>query len=516
MPSLLELVEKVNRNEVVDAAALATYQDSPNAAERFMSNHARATLDLRDAQQHMLQSLEAIDFADQKVIHQFVSVSSFLGLSNLRTEPIVRFAAAATVRKEFGLALEAMQNALAADVSSGGSYLGTAAGLDRVTKQYEQTAAAIGFRSESTRAIREPGPLNIACVVSAISDDESTSSTLATIARHLDPSRFRFSVYSTEANVRRDKQQFGGSTFSASSIKRGPATLDTLGQRRTPVWFAATDGDLATAAKELATQLTKDQIDVVLFDTNAGDAIAATVASWDLGLKTIELGRRFPLGATTDSLCVLDSARAASEGAAWVVEGVEPDDSPAAPTRASCGIPEAALVLMSAATELPNSFADAVIQTLRANAQAIYLLVADGDVSGVKRRFESAGVSKRVGYASKRRDFAAFVKLADVYLASPEAASGDVLHAMNAEKPVLACAGSRAAEIVGGEGTVQITLLADRAGKLVADTAGRVSLGRSLRDRVREKFSAEGFVHQIERVIENSAKASGSPVALAA
>jgi len=31
-----------------------------------------------------MQSLEAIDYSDQKVLNQFISVSQFLGLSDLR------------------------------------------------------------------------------------------------------------------------------------------------------------------------------------------------------------------------------------------------------------------------------------------------------------------------------------------------------------------------------------------------------------------------------------------------
>ena len=36
----------------------------------------------------MLQSLEAIDYSDQKVLNQFVSISSFLGLTDLRAAPV--------------------------------------------------------------------------------------------------------------------------------------------------------------------------------------------------------------------------------------------------------------------------------------------------------------------------------------------------------------------------------------------------------------------------------------------
>ena len=100
MPSLMELVERVNKGELIDSDQLEIYEDSANSAEKFLAHHAHAMLDLRRAQQHMLQSLEAIDYSDQKVLNQFVSVSGFLGLTDLRTAPVVKFGACAIARAD--------------------------------------------------------------------------------------------------------------------------------------------------------------------------------------------------------------------------------------------------------------------------------------------------------------------------------------------------------------------------------------------------------------------------------
>ena len=81
MASLMELVDRVNKGEMIDPELLEVYQESPNSAEKFLAHHAHAMLDLRRAHQHILQSLEAIDYSDQKVLNQFISVSSFLGLT---------------------------------------------------------------------------------------------------------------------------------------------------------------------------------------------------------------------------------------------------------------------------------------------------------------------------------------------------------------------------------------------------------------------------------------------------
>ena len=61
MASLMELVERVNKGELIDSEHLEVYEESPNSAEKFLAHHAHAMLDLRQAQHHMLQSLEAIE-----------------------------------------------------------------------------------------------------------------------------------------------------------------------------------------------------------------------------------------------------------------------------------------------------------------------------------------------------------------------------------------------------------------------------------------------------------------------
>ena len=86
MASLMELVDRVNKGEAVDSEQLEIYQESANSAEKFLAHHAHAMLDLRRGQQHMLQSLEAIDYSDQKVLNQFISVSGFLDLTDLRVD----------------------------------------------------------------------------------------------------------------------------------------------------------------------------------------------------------------------------------------------------------------------------------------------------------------------------------------------------------------------------------------------------------------------------------------------
>src|SRR5205085_10197356 len=150
MASLMELIERVNKGELVDAAQLEIYQESSNSAEKFLAHHAHAMLDLRRAQQHMMQSLEAIDYSDQKVLNQFMSVSGFLGMTDLRAGPVVKFGACAINRREYALGLEAIQNGVSFDLSHSGSYTRDRENCQFVATQYDRAAQCIGFSAGSS------------------------------------------------------------------------------------------------------------------------------------------------------------------------------------------------------------------------------------------------------------------------------------------------------------------------------------------------------------------------------
>src|SRR5215217_347312 len=145
MASLMELIDRVNKGEMIDPAQLEIYQDSSNSAEKFLAHHARAMLDLRRAQQHMMQSLEAIEYSDQKVLNQFISVSSFLDLTDLRAGPVVKFGACAIGRREYALGLEAIQNGVSVDMQLGGTWTGDRDNCQFVATQYERAARCIGW-----------------------------------------------------------------------------------------------------------------------------------------------------------------------------------------------------------------------------------------------------------------------------------------------------------------------------------------------------------------------------------
>ena len=155
MASLMELIERVNRGELIDAAQLEIYQESSNSAEKFLAHHAHAMLDLRRAQQHMMQSLDAIDYSDQKVLSQFMSVSSFLGLTDLRAGPVIKFGACAIGRREYALGLEAIQNGVSYDLTHGGSWTSDRENCQFVaTRLMDQRSRELPIRRHPVRARR--------------------------------------------------------------------------------------------------------------------------------------------------------------------------------------------------------------------------------------------------------------------------------------------------------------------------------------------------------------------------
>lgn len=547
MPSLIELVEKVNQGELIDPASLEVYQDSNNAAEKFLAHHAHALLQLRQSNQHMLTALEAIEYSDQKVLGQYINVCNFLGLADHRSGPMIHFGEAAIARRELALGLEAIQAGVALDLASGGSFMSDRENCLRIASQYERSAQALGW-SPTEPDERGGKMIRVGYLVTSIADDEPAGRFAIGLARHLDPKRFKLHVYNTEACSRRDRSQFAHGTYQPASAKRGRETLEQFRQKKIPYFAAPLEGDLVSAARDLATQVSRDQVDVLLIDATLTDPIAGMLAALPLARARVNLVRHRPLFAgNIDVVCYLAAWRleqdrdfftARGVELAHVLEGVEAEDSPAAgPQRVSYGIPEQAIVLATSSDDLDRTitaeFVEGVIAVLRNQPQAVMLFVGDGEMKWQKRRFESAGVAKRIGFAGKRRDLPGFLRIADLYLAEfPTPSTAGVLQAMSQQRPVVAVRWSdapehrSAADLVGEDATVpsrDVAAFVDRVGKLVRDPTARQALGESLRLRAAQQFSFAGTCRQIEQLCERLMKSSSpeaplseTPIAAAA
>jgi predicted O-linked N-acetylglucosamine transferase (SPINDLY family) len=526
MPSLMELVDRVNKGEIIDSEMLEVYQESPNSAEKFLSHHAQAMLDLRRAHQHMLQSLEAIDYSDQKVLSQFISVSGFLGLTDQRAQPVIRFGSSAIARREFALGLEAVQNGVTFDLQHGGAYTADRENCQFVATQYDRAAQCIGWSSGQSLEWNNK-QTRIAYVVSSLADDELPGRIARSLAKHHDNKRFKLHVYSTDAAVRRDKQQFIQPAYAQASAKRGTATIEALSKQKLATWIAPAEGDVVTAAKELANQIIKDRIDVVIFDANQSDPVAALVANWEVARVKLNLCRRTPLYASGIScITYTDQVRYEADKDYWqrrgveskfILEGIDIDENlGAAPQRSAYGIPEQAMVLATSSADLDRTvsdeFVDTIINILRAHPQAVYLLIGEGDLSSQKRKFDSAGVAKRVGYAGRRKDLPGFLRIADIYLAEfPSSSAAGVLQAMAVERPVVAMRWgesadqSQAAAFAGSECTItgrDPAAYIERVSKIIREASYRQRLGRTMRTRIEQHFGFNQTARHLEQVCE--------------
>ena len=164
------------------------------------------------------------------------------------------------------------------------------------------------------------------------------------------------------------------------------------------------------------------------------------------------------------------------------------------------------------ARSLSSEFVETIINILRAHPHAIYLAIGEADLSWQKRKFESAGVGKRVGYAGKRKDLPGFLRICDIYLAEfPAAGAQGVLHAMSMEKPVVAtrwgdeAEQSQAAALVGSEGSLtgkEMGLYIERVSKLIREQAYRQKLGRNMRQRIDQHFSFSQTAQHIEQLCD--------------
>jgi predicted O-linked N-acetylglucosamine transferase (SPINDLY family) len=542
MPSLIELVDRVNQGEMIDRELLEVYQESPNSAEKFLANHSQAMLDLRRAHQHMLQSLEAIDYGDQKVLSQFISVSGFLGLADQRAQPVVRFGSSAIVRREYALGLEAIQNGVSFDLQQGGAYTADRENCEFVATQYDRAAQGIGWSAGQALEWNNK-QTRIAYIVSSLADDEGSTRAVRGLSRHHDARRFRVQIYSTEATVRRDKQQFGQTSYGQPSPKRGAQTIEFLARLKVPTFLASTDGDVVTAARDLANQLIKDRIDVAIFDAGQSDSVASVVANWDVARVRINLARRSPMY-STNLACVTytDPVRFEADREYWqrqgiearfILEGIDIDEAlGTAPLRSSYGIPEQAMVLASSGTDLDRTlspdFVDTTINILRAHPHAVYLLIGEGELGWQKRKFESAGIGKRIGYAGRRKDLPGFLRIADIYLAEfPNSNATGVLQAMSVEKPVVAmrcgesAEQSQAAAFAGSECTItgrDPAAYIERVSKIIREAAYRQKLGRTMRARVEQHFGFNQTARYIEQLsdqlIQQSTEAQAEQVTL--
>ncbi|MEL7238628.1 MAG: hypothetical protein AAGK78_07175, partial [Planctomycetota bacterium] len=415
--------------------ALQAAQDSPNAAERFLAHHAGATLGLRKCHRHLLEALRAIDYADRKVLDQFVGLCGFLDCLEDATAPTIAFGRSCIDRGELPLGLEAIASAVALDIARGGLWGRRRDNAQHLASLYSEAAARVGWAGGGERGNSVP---RIAYVTSSLGDDEPAARSAAAFAHAIGSRELKLGIYSTEGYVARDKQQWthlvNEGDGALPTARRGRATLQRIESSPATHWIAPTSGsssDVIGAAKALAQQISDDQTDLIFIDADPSDPVASLLACWPVAERCIWIARRSPLfSEQIDGICYFDPAAAEIDRGWWAtrditststIEGVDLS-APVGegPRRAQFGIPGAAVIAATSVEDVPRQVGmkmiEQVIALLKANAQLVFLLIGSGDTSVHRRKFELAGVGRRVGYAGQRRDLPAFLKMADLYL----------------------------------------------------------------------------------------------------
>ena len=188
------------------------------------------------------------------------------------------------------------------------------------------------------------------------------------------------------------------------------------------------------AAKELAAQLVKDQIDVAIFDATQADPIAAVVANWDVARVKINLCRRTPLFAGgINCISYTDQAKYRSGqgllAASWrrqptssSKESTSTKTSALPRSAAPTASRSSAIVLATSGQDLDKTISEEFVENDHqhpafAPAGDLPAVSAKANWPGRSGKFESAGVGKRVGYAGRRKDLPGFLRIADLYLA---------------------------------------------------------------------------------------------------
>jgi hypothetical protein len=535
--SLTELVEAVRRGEDVAADALLPYQSSENAAERFLAHEAGASLGLADCHAHLMQALAAIGHGDRRVLEQFIGLCGFLGRESDATEPTVAFAEGAVRRGDVNLGIEAAASAAAQDAGRGGTWATRGENLRRLAELY---ATAVEKEADFAGGEWTNEVPHVAVLTSSLGDDEPAARAVAALAEHVDAKKIKISAYATEGYVRRDSQQWAGwptngsrrprdaapSTAAAwinhgrgasPTPRRGGKIIARLQKAKIAHYLAPTDGTTLAAARSLAEKLAADRVDVLLVDADASDAVAGLVSSWRVARRLAWVARHRPLMSRgVGSVIYLDEARRAADAATWdelevptayVAEGVDLNaNAGQIPQRRTYGIPEAAVILTTAADDVDQAIGKSmrhqISELLTRQPQAVYLIIGGGDTTTLRRHFEAAGVGRRVGYAGPRRDADLLASMGDIYVPAfgTEAASPVLLSTM-ARGTAICGVGDGLADVAGEAATHPEHDWIDRAAKLVREGAERRRVGEQVRKRAEQRFGFARTARAIEKLV---------------
>lgn len=518
MLSLLEGVERVRRNEAVPEADLRALQNSSNAVERFLAHSALSTLSMNAARDHLIDALRAVDYGDRQVLQTFLQLSSLLKQPAGVPQAVVKHGLALIDRKQWTAGLEALSQAVLFDQSNEGELTHDQQIWSEIAGAYETASRTLGRSVHSVK--RDGGPLRVGFLTSQLADNSATERLLAGWARHASADLASLRVYVTESPAKPVRQGLSLVPVAEPSPQAGARILSELKGRRIEPWISPLDADFVQTSRILTERIVRDQIELLLIDSTLADAAIGMAVAGKPAAMQIAISRGQPIPVSgVDEVIDANTHLAAEEEPLLVSRGIRTRamfqgieiGAKTAACRKDYGLSDDAVVMMTCCDDpsklLGLPFVRMVARLLAENPRAVYLLAGEGDFTNIRAVFESAGVSKRVGFAGKLKDAATFLSMADLYLAEfPSSSRDGVLTAMSCGKPVMILAGvfdqPSNARFVGAPYAVvgsPATLL-DRCSAMVRDPQLRASVGASLQRRANEKFSLRTTIDQFMRL----------------
>ncbi len=538
MFSLLETVEKLRRNETVSEQDLRTFQNSTNAVERFLAHTSLSMLSMQAARDHLIDAMRAIDHADPQILQTYLDLCKLLKQPAGVAQATVKFALAMVERKQWSVAFDAIMQAIQFDQGQTGELMHDQDIWSDISSSFELASRTLGRSVHAST--HQGGPLRVGMLTSELSDNSATERLISGWLRHANPEMASLRVYSTEALSKARRHRLQLTSPASSSTRSGARVIAELKACRIEPWLSPADADAIQTSRMLTERLVRDHIELLFVDSTLADgAVGMSVAGRPVSCQ-IAIDRGTPVPTSGIDQVIHVNAHLPGESDPYyekrgirsrsIFQGIEVSSSTPA-SRRDYGLSDDAVVMMTCCENLSEwlsaPFVKMIARLLAENPRAVYLVSGEGETAPIRSLFEEAGVSKRVGFANSLKDPAAFISMADLYVAEfPRNSRDGILHAMSAGKPVMVLAGdydaAGNARFVGTPHAVvgSTATMLDRCSAMLRDRQLRAVVGSNLKRRAIEKFGMRNTIDELMRLVveriaqrQVSASATLSPAA---
>jgi hypothetical protein len=424
------------------------------------------------------------------------------------------------------LGLEAMSTGMIMDVlNSYNKILHDPLAILKCCQRYEHAAQQLGVRA--TVRPRSGKRTRIGLVVPCLVDNTvAFSNRVMFFARYMDTSQYELFVYVTESPTP-SAPLLPICCATPPTLQRAPAYLNELRERGVPVRLASLEKTQRGRAQELAAEVTRDGIDVLILQsgpTMVVDWLATRMAAATAKLQ-IHIG--MPAFQSGIDATLYDNAvnlereapfSPADAGEQLLVRrgtDIAAIDSAVPLSRHQFGIPQDAVVLGTLSNHinrrLTEPFLTFIVRLLRKHPNAIYLAIGTHKAAPqLAAAFAAAGIEGRAIVVPPQQSPGCILKMLDIYLNEfPAGGSQAVVEAIACGIPVVALrAGnthheSIGADIVGDTFAIEgydVHAYQQRASDWIAAPETRRSAGRAMRDRALAEFSVANFVDRVCRL----------------